>query len=156
MKIIFLIIFSIAILIKTPPQLPVCNLFTAKQALPPKIFAQQTIDGPAQPVVITRFFHNKVGIFASEFAYCYLSALDLNFIAGSTSLIGLISFLYFLYQIAIKKIWLAAAIFLFFPLLPFFDFSSLIVSYAYKVFAIIGLLLALYKFRLPAVSRHQS
>lgn len=140
MKIFLLIIFSITIILaKANTGLPVCNLDTAKQAIPPRIFAEQTIDGRDQSVLLTRFLHNKIGIYASEFNRCYFGVFDLNFIYHTVGIVGIITWLYFVYQIIQKKFYFLLFILLALPLLPFLKFSLLPIFAAYKLFAIIGL-----------------
>lgn len=121
--------------------MPSCNVSTAKQAIAPRIFAEQTIDGPRQPPLVTRFLHNKLGIFASEFGRCYFNALDPNFIYKSVGILGLFFWTYFIYQIAIKKLWPGILVFLTLPLLPFFSLPIIITVYVNKIFAIIGLII---------------
>ena len=143
-KITISIIFIIYIASKHASQTTICNIHTALQAIPPRLFAEQTIDGSAQSVIFTRFIHNKLGIFGSEFTRCYFYSLDPNFIYHSVG-IGIISWVYFAYIILIKKQYLPLGIFLTVPAFPFFTLPIIIVSYTYKIFAIIGLLLLLFK-----------
>ncbi len=146
MKIFLLIIFSaVIILAKADANLPICNLDTAKQAIPPRIFAEQTIDGKDQNILFTRFIHNKIGIYASEFGRCYFDVFDLNFIYHTVGIIGIVTWLYFVYQIIQKKFYFLIFVLLVLPLLPFLKFSSLPILFAYKIFAIIGLTFLLSK-----------
>ena len=124
--------------------LPVCNLTTAKQAIAPRIFAEQTIDGLNQPILLTRFLHNKFGILGSEFARCYFYSLDPNFIYHSIG-VGIVFWLYFFYFSATRKLYIPISFFLIIPALPFFGLPAVIVSYAHKIFAIIGLAFFLFK-----------
>src|SRR3989338_5436172 len=98
-RILAILLLALLVLGKTDGTLPVCNRQTITQALPPVIFAQQTIDGSGQPPVITRFFHNKLGIAGSEIARCYFNALDPVFIYQWLGIGGLVGFLYFFYKI---------------------------------------------------------
>lgn len=123
---------------------PICNLKTAKQAIEPRIFAEQTIDGPKQPIILTRFLHNKFGIFGSEFTRCYFFSLDPNFVYQSTS-IGIIFWLYFAYTVLTRKMIILLLPLLIVPAVPFFGLPILFVSYAHKIFAIIGLYFWLFK-----------
>lgn len=144
-KYIVLLIISVLIFnLKTTWDPTPCNIKTAKQAIAPRIFAEQTIDGKNQPIIFTRFVHNKIGVFLSEFARCYFLALDPNFIQKTTG-IGIIFWLYFVYFILIQKLYIALLIFLSIPLLPFFQLPLVIVSYAHKIFAIIGLIFLTFK-----------
>lgn len=146
MKIIILIILAALIIVKSPQQeLPLCNIATAKQAFAPRIFAETTIDGKEQPVYVTRFLHNKIGIYASEISRCYFNSLDLNFINNSTGAVGLLSLLFFVYKITVKKYYSILAIFLVLPTLPFFGMPFFILIFFYKIFAIIGLVFLLQK-----------
>lgn len=146
MKIFFLIIFSVLIVLaKTNDSLPICNLDTAKQAIPPRIFVEQTIDGKTQNIPYTRFLHNKIGIYASEFSRCYFSIFDPNFIYHTVGIVGIITWLYFVYQIIQRRLYPLLFILLVLPLLPFLRFSLLPILFAYKLFAIIGLAFLLSK-----------
>ncbi len=139
MRIFFITIIALFILTKGGWSLPPCNYKTALQALPPRIFFEQTIDGPDQPVLVTRFLHNKVGIFGSEFARCYFNAFDPILIYNSTRLLGLLGWLYFIYNIIVKKHYLPLAALAIIPVLPFLTLDAAIVAYTHKIFAIIGL-----------------
>ena len=142
-KYIFFILISVVIITTNGNwELPICNIQTAKQAIAPRIFAEQTVDGRDQPIIFTRFIHNKFGIFGSEFTRCYFFSLDPNFIYHSTG-IGVIFWLYFLYMILTKKLYIPLAVFLIVPALPFFNLPVVIVAYSHKIFAIIGLLFLL-------------
>ena len=146
MKILLFVLLSAVIILKiSPTPLPICNIATVKQALPPVIFYETTIDGSNQPVLVTRFLHNKIGIYGSETTKCYFNALDFIFINNSTSIVGLLGILLFTYKSAIKKYYWLLVIFLFLPLLPFFTNSDKILILAYKIFAIIGLAFVFFK-----------
>ena len=145
MRLVLILIFSLTILLSQGWSLPICNIQTATQALPPRIFFEQTIDGSSQPILLTRFLHNKLGIFSSEIARCYFNVLDPNFILKTVGLIGFITLLYFLYKIILNKNYVLLILFLVLPISPIFGISPLIVVYPYKLFAIIGLLLLLRK-----------
>ncbi|OGD83119.1 hypothetical protein A2165_01930 [Candidatus Curtissbacteria bacterium RBG_13_40_7] len=84
-------------------------------------------------------------MFSQEAARCYFNALNPNFIYKTVGLIGLVSLLYFLYKIITGKRFVLTGILLFLPIFPFLGFSPIIVVYPYKVFAIIGLIVFLYK-----------
>jgi len=141
MRIILFSILSLIILLKSGWQVPICNLATARNALAPRIFAEQTIDGPGQLVLITRIFHNKIGILLSEFGKCYFNLLDPNFIYGSTGILGIVPWFYFAYQIFKRKIFLPIVIFILAPIAPFFYFPVSLIAYIHKVFAIIGVVI---------------
>lgn len=141
MKFLILVIFSILILQQETPIPDRCDLTTAKTALPVRIFAETTIDGRDQPVLVTRFFHNKVTILGNELARCYFNFFDPNSIVASASLLGLLPWLYVAYRLAmaIPQSPILALLFAI-PALPIIvTFPQ--VSYLHKVFAIIGLVL---------------
>lgn len=145
MKIALLIILAVTVLLTAGPSLPICNLQTATQALSVRIFAEQTIDGQNQPILLTRFVHNKLGIYTSELSRCYFNALDPNFIYQAVGIFGLFGFLYFIYtSFDRKKIYLIT-LFLVIPALPIFYPSTFTVNIVYKIFAIMGLSLLLIK-----------
>ncbi|GEM_PF-5815419 len=145
MKIILIIIFSAIILVQANPSLPICNVNTAKQAIPPRIFYEQTIDGKDQNILLTRFLHNKIGIYASEFGKCYANVFDPNFIYHLLGAIGLVTWFYFVYLIAKRRLYPIIAILAVLPMLPFLKFSPLPILLIYKLFAIIGLAFLLSK-----------
>lgn len=138
-KFLIFIILTIPIIYQKTASLPVCNLDTAKLAIAPRIFAEQTIDGKDQPIFITRFLHNKIGIYGSEFGRCYTSALDLNFINHSLTPIGIIALLYFIFKVFVSKRFLLIFPIILVPLAPAFNIPVSIIVSVYKLFAIIGL-----------------
>ena len=137
MKLLIVLILSFLIIKTNIPSTDRCDLETAKNALPVRIFAETTIDPHNQPVLITRFSHNKVTILANELGRCYFNFFDLNFVANSTALIGLLPWLYFVYKSFSHPI-LQVPIMLI-PLLPILSQTQVPVAYAHKIFAIIGL-----------------
>lgn len=146
MKILLLVLLSVVIIFKTPGNpLPICNIATVKQALPPVIFFETTIDGPKQPIFVTRFLHNKIGIYSSEATKCYFNAFDFIFIDNSISIVGLVGILVFAYKSIIKKYYWLLVLLLFLPFLPFFTNSDRLLILAYKIFAIIGLYFAFFR-----------
>lgn len=137
MKKIILLIFVIFI-IRIPLSPPTtCDIRTAKQAIPPKIFFESSIDGSGQDVYFTRFIHNKVGIFSHEFATCYFNLIDFNFLTKNLSLFGLATWFVFIYRQFIKKQYLVFELII--PALPFFLVPAAYIVLIYKIFAIIGL-----------------
>lgn len=140
--VIFVLIFLLIVFTSTFTQID-CNIKTAKQALPPRIFYEQTIDGPNQPVVLTRFIHNKIGIFGSEFGKCYLENFGLDFVYKNIGLLGLIFWLFFVYKVMSRPKYPALFCLLVLPLFSFFGLSGYILFYSYMLFAIIGLVLVL-------------
>lgn len=146
-KIIAFTIFALIILGAKSPVFPICNNVTAEQAVAPRIFAEQTIDGNKQNIILTRFLHNKFGILGSEFGSCYLNFFDFNLLYDAFTPIGLITFIYFVYEAVERKhYWLA--IFLILPIVPFVRGPVFPVLLIYKLFAIIGLALLISKLKL--------
>lgn len=141
MKTIFAILVAILIITKTAPSPDRCDRITAAGAVPVRIFAETTIDGRDQVILVTRFFHNKLGIYTSEFARCYFGNLDLNFIKNSTSIFGLFAIMFFVFRAITRKYYALLAVFLASAILPFLTASTTILIAIYKIFAIIGLLL---------------
>lgn len=140
MKIFLVFIILVFWILKPLPAIENCNIKTIKQVMPPVIWFEQTIDGHDQSIWITRFLHNKVGIFGSQFAKCYSNSIDLQIAYKSVGLLGLVFWLYFIYHISSKKNWPLILIFLLVPLIPpLFDKGQSIAIF-YKIFAIIGLL----------------
>jgi len=142
------LIFSVlaALIISTGVQkLPTCNLTTVKLAFAPQIFAQTTIDGREQNVLVTRFFHNKLGIYGQELSKCYFNALDLNFLTANLSLIGLLTFLTMIYKSALFNYWYLLLMILAIPVLPILGWPLLLLIAADKIFAIMGLVFLLKK-----------
>lgn len=141
MRVVLLFILSLIILLKSEWQVPICNLSTAKNAIGPRIFAEQTIDGQDQHVLITRTLHNKAGIFLSEFGRCYFNFINPNFIYKSTGIFGIAAWFYFVYRIIKKFVWPQVAIMAIIPALPFFYFPMILITFTHKLFAIIGLVI---------------
>lgn len=141
MKYLILIVLTVFVITKNPPISDRCDLTTAQNALPVRIFAETTIDGRDQPVLVTRFFHNKATILASELSRCYLNFFDPNLVTASASLLGLLPWLYFFYRTfrQVPRYPLLLAIFTV-PALPIVvTFAQ--VAFIHKVFAIIGLVI---------------
>lgn len=139
MKKILFIVISLIIFIHHGSVLPVCNNFTANQAIPPRIFFETTMDGSTQNTYLTRFYHNKLGIYLSEFSRCYSNVFDPNFVYDSLGLVGLIAYFAAIYYIIVKKIWILITLALLLPLLPFLNAPVYLIIVADKIFAIIGL-----------------
>lgn len=138
MKLLLAILISVLIISsKSLPSTDRCDLETARNALPVRIFAETTIDGRDQQPVITRFFHNKVTILVNELGKCYFNFFDLNFVANSTALVGLLPWLYFFYKSSSRLFLLIPLLAV--PVLPIFSQMPVPVAYIHKIFAIIGL-----------------
>lgn len=140
MKLTIFIIAAFFIIALPFKKLEQCNLSQALQALPPRIFAETHADGSHQAPLITRFIHNKPGIFLSEFSRCYLYVLDPMIIYSSTGIFGTIAWGYLIYASAVSKNWPLLTLIFTFPLLLFFNIFQGITTYIHKLFAIIGLL----------------
>lgn len=139
MKYIITVILIILIAKSSVPTADRCDLETAKNALPVRIFYETTTDSNDQHVLITRFFHNKATIVLNELGRCYLNFFDLNLAASSAGTIGLLPWFYFIYKSPRWPILLAALAII--PLVPILSRVPAPVAYAHKVFAIIGLLI---------------
>ena len=140
MKYFLILIIGFFILISKPQYLPTCNLTTALQDIPPRLFQMTTADGPTQNPLITRFFHNKLGILLSGSAKCYFNFFDFNIIAQNVIYFGFFGWVYTAYGIFVSKKWIPIAVFLLLPLAPFLTHFSNII-YLHKIFAIIGFVL---------------
>lgn len=140
MKLILLIILSVIIISVPGTSLPVCNIDTAKQAIPPRIFAEIAIDDNTQNVLFTRILHNKTGIFLSEFSRCYFNVFDFNYLYNLLTIFGLLGLLFFIYRaLILKRFSLVIVIFLL-PLIPFFKQPETIVMLVLKMSALTGVL----------------
>lgn len=141
MKYIIVIILIVIILKANIQPTDRCDLETAKNAIPVRIFIETTIDSHIQPVLVTRFFHNKVTILLNELGRCYFNFFDLNLTVAQASIFGLVPWLYFLFKVLTKitRYPLLVTIFIV-PAIPLLvSFPQ--VAYVHKVFAIIGLVL---------------
>lgn len=147
MKILILVLFTLVVFIQKTPSLSICNIATAKQAIPPRIFAEQTIDGSTQAIFLTRFLHNKAGILASEFGRCYASILDPNFLYQALTPLGLVFILYFIYTVLTQRKIILAISFAIVPLAAIFNAPAALIVIIYKLFAIIGLTFLLSKIK---------
>lgn len=140
MKKLIIGVLLLFIFLRPVQKIEPCNINTAKQALAPRIFYEQTIDGQYQSVLVTRFFHNKLGILVNEFTGCYFKVINLNFVYISTGLIGLFFWIYALYKlIEAKKIFVLVSL-LFVPILSFTNFFPAMVIIAHRTLTIVGAL----------------
>ena len=139
MKIIILLLIAITIVFKQAPKSQACDVYAAKRAIPPRIFYEQTIDGNNQPVLITRFLHNKIGIFASEVAKCYFNVIAPNAMYAGAGIFGLIFEIYLAYKLVLWKKWYILIILLLLPFAPFFNIFENQIYYMHKLFALFGL-----------------
>jgi len=139
MKYILFAIFTIFIISLPVFTQEVCNINTAKNALSPVISYEQTIDGNTQNVLITRFLHNKIGIFMSHISKCYLEFFNPVNLYLSVGIYGLIFYLFLIYKILTKNmVLLMIAVFTAPILLILMDLAYL-TSIFYKSASILGL-----------------
>lgn len=143
MKKIFLVLI-IFIVFGQSTQTVNCNLSTIKQALAPRIFAEQTIDGRQQQPLITRFLHNKAGIIGQETGKCYSSYIDPNFLIKNINIFGFLSLLYFIYYFIYHNLKIVI-LFALLPLFAIYNLPIIVIVNIYKLFAIIGLTLFSFK-----------
>ena len=138
MKILF---FAIAIyfIINTPFNVvDPCNLDTAKMATDVRVWEQVSFDGNMQNVLVTRFLHNKPGIFLSEFSKCYFRVYDFNMIVDLVSIVGLSFWLYFIYKIFTTGNHLLVIAFILIPVLPFLKSYPSLIPFIHKMIALGG------------------
>jgi len=140
MKFILFIIISAFIILAPKIGLPICNIDTAKQAIPPRIFAEIAIDDNDQNVIFTRAIHNKTGIFLSEFSRCYFDVFDFNYLYKQLTILGLTGLLFASYRAIVLKRYNLILLILFLPLIPFFKQPEIIVMLVLKTLAISGVL----------------
>lgn len=141
MKTIILLLIAISIIFKQAPKFEVCDVWAAERAVKPRIFFEKAIDGRSQPVIITRFFHNKIGIFTSEVAKCYFNVIAPNAMYQGAGIFGLILELYLIYTIIVWKKWHILAILLVLPFAPFFNIFENLVIDVHKLLALSGLVI---------------
>lgn len=142
--IIFLLLSAIIFLAKSTQALPDCNMKLVKQDFIPVSFEQISIDGSFQKPIVTRFFHNKIGIQGQEIAQCYFNAVEGEFLFKNIGVVGTIFIMAFFYKLVVKKKWIFLLLALCVPILPFFGLTQPILIIIYKIFAIIGLALILF------------
>lgn len=144
MKILILLL-SVSLIWSKPQALsPVCNIDTAKQAVPPRLFAEITLDSNTQSTLVTRFLHNKAGIFLSEFQRCYFQSLDLNYLNEILGVLGILGYLYFIYRSFISKRITLIMLILMLPAVPFFNQPQVIIVVFDKLFASVGIITFMY------------
>lgn len=144
MKIIVLLLSLFLIWIRPVSYPPTCNTVTAYQAIPPRLFAEITIDNNTQNTFLTRFLHNKAGIFLSEFQRCYFQSFDLNYLNELLNPLGILGYFYFVYRSFISKRIVLIMLILALPAVPFFNQPQIIVAVFDKLFASIGIVTFLY------------
>lgn len=137
------IIFLILVVLKPLQKPGFCNIDTAFLALKPRIFAETTADGIGQNPIMTRFFHNKVGILSSEFARCYFNLIDPYYLYQTLGLIGFFSWLYLGYFLISRKLWPQLLMLLLFPVLSIIHFVPTFLMIGHKSISAIGLFIFL-------------
>jgi hypothetical protein len=148
MKILLTTLFIFYLLIKPTVKTQwECNVHTIFQSIPPIIFYEQTIDGKIQAPLVTRFLHNKPGIFMSQFAKCYTHNLEPLEVFTTVGIVGLFFWANFIYVVLTRKNWLLLSVFLIIPAISIFIIDQRITDYSYKIFAILGFIFFLKKFK---------
>lgn len=122
-----------------------CDYQVAQQAVKPILWFEQTMDGSAQHHLITRFLHNKAGVFLSQSARCYFQSLEPYLIYKITGIAGLFAFLYLIYKIIDHKKYVFLLIIAMIPFITFFKLPAIIQISAYKISALLGIYLLLKK-----------
>ena len=146
MKIIFIFLIAFFIIIKSEVAIQECNIRTSTQIIPPKIWFEQAIDGFSQNRLLTRFLHNKAGIFTNEIGGCYLNILSPVFIYQATGFFGVFFWYYFVYRAVLKNQRMMILIILMLPIIPIassnaqnYFFGINLVSNVDKLIAFFGL-----------------
>jgi hypothetical protein len=148
MKITLLLIIGLVVgFSKINWEFPVCNLATIKQDFAPTIFFETTIDGSSQKPLVTRFFHNKVGLYGASTTKCYLNFLDPSLIYKNLGPLVLILIGFFISKSIAQKRLQLLLIFFLTPLALILNLHIVLFVIIYKIFAIIGLLLLLSKIK---------
>ena len=147
MKIIFIFLIAFFIIIKSEVAIQECNIRTSTQIIPPKIWYEQAIDGSSQNRLLTRFLHNKAGIFTNALSGCYLDFVSPVFIYQSVGFLGVFFWFYFAYQAAVRNQRMIILILLMLPLIPVasvnaqvYFFGTGFVSIIFKLIAFLGLI----------------
>lgn len=137
-KIFIVSLTFVLIVFTTGKNYPTCSLNAAKQSIVPTIFFEQAIDD-VQNVYLTRILHNKVGILAHESSLCYFSILNPIFIYKSTSILGLLFWIYCIYKAIINRRIILLSATLVLPIIYFFGFLPLAPVILNKLIALEGL-----------------
>lgn len=151
-KTVIFFIVSIFIIFKSGWDYSECNIRTANQVLTPELWYEQRIDGTAQNTLITRFYHNKVGVLGSELAKCYFDRLNPNFFFETGGIFSVILLVYLFFILANRRKWLYLTILFLLPTIPVFSVNLptsirtiSLLAYLYKGLAIISLGVFLFK-----------
>lgn len=116
-----------------------CDFEIARQALSSVIWYEQTIDGQNQPHVVTRFLHNKAGVYLSQFGKCYFQAIDPYLLYKTVGIAGIFSIFFLTFITIDRKNYLVLTLLFLLPILPFFKFATNFQIVIYKILATIGL-----------------
>lgn len=152
MKAVIFLISSFFIILKSGWDYSECNIRSANQALTPKIWFEQTIDGKNQDPLITRFYHNKAGTLGAELSHCYLEKVSPGFFFDTSGIFGTIFLIYFIYNLANSRKWKYLAVLFLMPTVPILSFNQPtseqtvnLIAYLYKGFAVFGLAAFLFR-----------
>lgn len=116
-----------------------CDYQIATNAIAPVIWYEQTTDGVNQPHFITRFLHNKPGVYMSQFSKCYFQAMDPYLLYKTIGIGGFMSVLYLIYCFIDRRKYIQLAIIFLLPIFPFIKISLILQILIYKVLALVGL-----------------
>lgn len=120
-----------------------CDRITASLSVAPIIWYEQTIDGQKQRHYLTRFLHNKPGVYMSHVGKCYFQAIDPFLLYKNLGIVGLAAFFYIFYFFLREKKHYFLTLALVLPILPFFAFPVNAQIFIYKVLSSIGIALML-------------
>ena len=147
MKTIIIFLVAFFVILKSGGQVQECNIRTSLQAIPPRIWYEQAIDGSSQNRLLTRVLHNKAGIFINEINNCYLQILNPGFIHQAAGFFGVFFWLYFAYHAILKNQRMIILILLMLPLIPLasvnapvYFFGLGLISNIFKLISFLGLI----------------
>lgn len=148
MKIFLIFVITFSIVLKSGGEIKECNIRTSLQAIPPKIWYEQAIDGPSQNRLLTRALHNKAGLFLNEVSNCYLQIASPRFIYQATGIFGAFFWFYFAYRSIVQNNKMLILILLTLPLIsvasvnaPTYFVNTNLVANIYKLIAYVGLIM---------------
>lgn len=151
-KTITFLLISFLIIAKSGWDYSECNIRTAKQALAPKLWFEQAIDGSSQNTLVTRFYHNKISMITAEIAHCYFERLSPNFFFEISGIFGTFSIIYLLYWLTVRRRLIYLSCLLLAPAIPVLSYNLptsgltvALLAFLYKGLAAAGLGLFLFK-----------
>lgn len=97
-----------------------CDRFAILRDVPLQLWEAQTADGSTAPPLLTRFYHNKVLFYGTNFLRCYLSYFSPDFILHIFGLLGTIFFLIGIIYIVDKKKKFYEVLLIISPFFPLF------------------------------------